>query len=158
MRRLLVALLATVCVVLPVQAAGAREASRTIRLVSVATGLQVRVDKPPTQELSRGDVVRITSVLRNEVAQFGRPKGAAVGRDVGTLTIVSATRADVAGTATLPGGTIRFAGRSTVSSPRETIAVIGGTGTFAGARGTLEVTSLGTGGTRARNVYRLRLP
>ena len=70
------------------------------------------------------------------------------------------TRSVVAqnGTAVLPGGTIRFAGRAPPSTFGAVlkVPVTGGTGRFAGARGRLEVRQLSR--TRAANVYRLTLP
>ena len=114
------------------------------------------VDRAPKQELNRGDVIWQKSVLRNAVAQFGKPKGALVGSDTGTYTVVSLTQGDVKVTTRLPGGTVRAAGR-TGRERVQVIRVTGGTGDFANARGTVEVRSLGSD-TRALNVYRLRLP
>ena len=59
----------------------------------------------------------------------------------------------VAGTATLPGGTIRFGGVIRLDAA-ESIPVIGGTGRYAKARGTLFVGD----GDSPLNTYHLRLP
>ena len=89
------------------------------------------------------------------VRQFGKPKGAVVGSDRGTMRLMSATSATVTTVAKLPGGTItadgslRAAGYGAVS-----VAVVSGTGIFAGAHGTLTILPP-TGPKTAVNVYRL---
>jgi len=138
--------------------ASAGEAKRTmvIRLVSVTTSERF-LDAAPKGSLNAGDAFTSTSRLLNGVAQFGRPKGAVVGRDRGTATFVSSTRASVNGVATLPGGTVRFRGRIGRECPCP-LSVVAGTGRFAGASGSLAVRNLGAGGRRALNVYTLTLP
>ena len=153
------ALMASLCVVaLPAQGARRAESETvTIRLISVTTQIKVLTDRAPKRQLSIGDVLLAKSILRNEIPQFGRPKGAQVGSDTATVTLVSPTQTDVRVAVTLPGGTIKTSGRTRQGGTR-TIPVVGGTGTFAGARGTSEV--IGVAGSRdtARNIYRLRLP
>jgi Dirigent-like protein len=147
-------------VVLTVPAQGAREAdsrAMTIRLISTTSALEVLTDRAPKNVLSSGDVVRAKSILRNAAAQFGRPKGAIVGMDVGIVTLTSATAGDLRVTAALPGGTIRSRGRDEVANS-ESLRITGGTGTFAGARGVCEVRTLNVRLGRALNVYRLQLP
>ena len=56
-----------------------------------------------------------------------------------------------------PGGTIRLSGRGT-TVVNESLRVVGGTGTYAGARGVVEVRALDLRSGRALNVYRLQLP
>jgi hypothetical protein len=129
----------------------------TIRLTSTTTALELVKDREPTNVLSTGDVIRARSTLRNAVAQFGRPKGAVVGRDVGVVTMVASAEGNVRVTATLPGGTIRSSGKDT-AVPNQSLRVTGGTGKFAGARGVVEVRLLDARTRRALNVYRLRLP
>ena len=143
----------------PAQAApDTASATVTIRLVSNTTSARVLVDRAPKGKASKGDKQWAMSVLRNAVAQFDRPKGAVVGSDVGTLTVVSVTppRVDLKVTVRLPGGTLRAAGR--ITGLDQDIPVIGGTGDFANARGTSEIRSLHPSGDPALNVYRLRLP
>jgi hypothetical protein len=129
----------------------------TIRLISTTTSYRVLTDREPRNTISPGDVIWAKSVLRNAVAQFGKPKGAIVGSDVGTITVLSATKAEVKVTATLPGGTVRSTARNDVSGSQN-MRVVGGTGAFENARGVCEVSALNASGSRARNVYRLRLP
>jgi dirigent-like protein len=131
------------------------ERAMTIRLVSVATSARP-VDKPPAGP-SKGDQIIETSRLSNAVSQFGKAKGAVVGHDKATLTILSPTALTLDGVATLPGGTIAIRGPVESSSGRvTTIPVKGGTGRYAHARGSVVLTQLDTN--RALNVYRLSLP
>lgn len=158
MRLFLPILLSVTLVALPAHAepsAGAK--TQTIQLVSTAKGKpRVLRDRVPKGTLSPGDVFSESSTLRNAVAQFGRPKGAIVGSDVATYTLVSVSRADVKGTARLPGGTIRIA--ATLTSQRiPSFRVIGGSGAFAHARGALELRESSAPGS-ALNIYHLRLP
>jgi hypothetical protein len=128
-----------------------------IRVVSITTDSKLIPDKAPKGVPNVGDTLRAHSNLRNELAQFGRPKGALVGSDVVTLTFQSLTMGAVKVIAKLPGGTLRAAGPiSHAGDARATIRVTGGTGVFAGARGTVSSTQL----TRERdsNLYRLQLP
>lgn len=60
-----------------------------IRLKSVELTGSVK-DKPPKGP-SKGDVLTARSRLFNVVPQFGKRAGAAVGSDVGTLTLTSPT-------------------------------------------------------------------
>ena len=138
--------------------------TQTIRLISHTVSKKTLRDSPPKNEVNVGDKTWSKSILRNAVAQYGRRKGAVVGSDVGIITVTSCSctgtvksaRGRVKITATLPGGTLRVAG--TVTASFEGAPVVGGTGDFAGARGTLEVRSLEPDGDPALNVYRLRLP
>ena len=140
-----------------IPAQGADSKSMTIRLTSATTAVEVLRDREPTNVVSAGDVLRARSTLRNAVAQFGRPKGAVVGRDVGVVTMVAAAEGNVKVIATLPGGTIRLSGRDT-AVPNESLRVTGGTGKFAGALGVVAVRLLDVRIRRALNVYRLQLP
>jgi hypothetical protein len=141
---------------LPAHAARSSESrTMTIRLISVTTQSKMLVDRAPKNSFSIGDVIWAKSTLRNQVAQFGRPKGSLVGTDVATVTLVSSAKGDVKLTTTLPGGTLRAAGRV---GPEQVgrIRVLGGTSAFAGARGECETF---THGRRDRvNVYTLQLP
>jgi hypothetical protein len=129
----------------------------TIRVVSIKIDSELFVDKAPKGVPNVGDTLRSRSNLRNEVAQFGKPKGALVGSDVATLTFKSLTMGVVKVTAALPGGTLRASGLVLHGGDaRGTIRVTGGTGVFAGARGTVSSTLLTR--ERDRNVYRLQLP
>ncbi len=128
-------------------------APSVIRLVSITTS-ESSIDLPP-RKASVGDRQLFTSKLLNARAQFGKPKGAVVGSDRGTVTLTSAMRANLRTVVKLPGGTLtvsgllRVAGKGGVST-----AVVAGTGIFAGAHGTLTIPAP-TGPKTALNIYRL---
>jgi hypothetical protein len=136
---------------LPAAASAAK--SRTIVVTSVTVSM-VKHDVGPTGA-SAGDFVTYRDRLLNAAPQFGRKKGAAVGADRGKLTFTGVHTATYEGTATLPGGTLRLSG-AVYSTPGGglIVPVVGGTGAFAGVRGTLTV---GPGRDRVLNTYRLNL-
>jgi hypothetical protein len=149
------------CAVLPAYGAPrSSSASQTIQLISTASREQVTDRAPKTigrGVITKGDTVRGTSVLRNAVAQFGKPSGAVVGSDAYSIVFASAAEAVATATVKLPGGTVRVKGRFRPSDASAiSLAVVGGTGKFAGARGTCVATNLSA--ERSLNVYRLRLP
>jgi hypothetical protein len=132
----------------------------TIRLVSTATDSTVLTDRPPTRQVSKGDVLVVWSKLRNAVAQFGRPKGAVVGDAASTFRILSGTDAEVTVVANLPGGMLRAEGRSRLGG-KQSYAVTGGHGRFAKAHGRVESVAIGSrwgSSDRRLDVYRLQLP
>jgi hypothetical protein len=133
----------------------AQEARVTIRLISTPGRTQQR-DRAPKGELSTGDMLLGTSHLRNAVAQFGKPKGALVGRDRYVMTILSPPVARISVEVKLPGGTLRVRGQASLTANVITLQVVGGTGRFAGARGSSKARTLSA--KRTLNVYRLRVP
>ena len=151
MQRLLITAVAVALVCAAAASAASANRSIVIRLRSVSTSGSIK-DKPP-KGLSKGDVYSGRSRLLNVVPQFGKGAGATVGTDVSTLTVTSRTMGIVSGVATLPGGTLRFEGTGRLGSS-DPIRVVGGTGRFAGAHGTL----VSGGGNSPLNTYRLTLP
>jgi hypothetical protein len=157
-------LLVTCCVAaLPANAAeDASKESLTVRLTaSIKPGsVWVRDVAPRTMrtgQFTEGDTIGSAGILRNAVAQFGKPKGAVVGGDRSILTVTSPTRALIHTQATLPGGSLRIEGRFTFGTTKAVVLpVVDGSGAFAGARGSTTITQLS--GRRALNVFRLRLP
>lgn len=105
--------------------------SRTLHLVERGGGLRV-VDNPPRArhqyDFSGGDIVIVTRSLFT-----------ASGLRVGSLRLAcvatDSTTQQCSGTETLTAGSLELAGTST-PEPSTTVAVIGGTGAYAGARGT----------------------
>ena len=92
----------------------------------------------------------------NARRQFGEKKGTVVGSDRGTTTLTGPRSARVNAVATLPGGTISVRGRIQEQTDATLVVpVVGGTGSFAGARGTLTINGTEK---RAWNVYRLTYP
>jgi hypothetical protein len=134
-------------------AAPTLERSMTFRVVSTLLSAR-QVDRPPQGRASAGDALVTVSRLRNESGQFGRRRGAVVGTDRATLRLQPDGSLRIFGTATLPGGTIRFDGRVTGRATTVVIRVVGGTGRYENARGTVAVTDLDDRGS-ALNVYRL---
>ena len=110
----------------------------------------------PPKGASKGDTIVERDRLINTAARFGRPKGAVVGSDHGTLTFTGTHTARFSGTVVLPDGTIKLAG-SVMPLTRGSlwIKVVGGTGRYAKATGSVLV---GPGDKQSLNTYRLNLP
>jgi hypothetical protein len=125
-----------------------------IKVVSVLT-VQLTRDKPPKGE-SKGDRVKFKDLLLNAEPRFGKATNAPVGSDKGTMSFTSSTTARMTGVATLPDGTIKFSGTVTPLADGDiSIPVVGGSGKYENARGTLIV---GAGARRAPNTYRITVP
>lgn len=138
----------------PAPAASAAPAETVvIRVRSVLTG-QSSKDVAPKNRFTKGDQVTMTDSLANLVPQFGKPKGAIVGADLARITFVREGVVRVVGIATFPDGTVRFEG--VLSSSTSAARVVGGTGRYAGATGTITVRDLPKQG-EAVNVYTIRL-
>lgn len=125
------------CVVLVSPASGAGAQLAKIQLVTKT--ISTRETDTPPKGPSVGDKLHERTRLFNEVPQFGKPAGAAVGQDRGTLTLVSRTTLRIDGVTTLPGGTLILRGivRTNRRNQEFIAPVVSGTGRFAGARGTL---------------------
>jgi hypothetical protein len=138
-----------VCAAIAGSASGQRVL--VIRVQSV-TILSTVNDVSP-KGLSKGDRYIGRDKLINVVPQFGQKAGAVVGTDISTLTLTSRTTGTLTGTASVPGGTILFrgVGHLGVNIPAP---IVGGTGAFAGARGTVTAGA----GNSPINTYRLSLP
>jgi hypothetical protein len=133
-------------------AAGTRAVPPEIRLVSTTTSQHVN-DKPPKGQ-SAGDTIFATSRLQNLVRQFGKARGATVGHDSGTTTLLDNGSVHMDGVATLPGGTVHFRGTPQQVKGGTVIPVVGGTGRYDGVTGTLTITDLDQ--IHAINIYRLK--
>ena len=134
-------------------AAGQSKSVVVIRLRSVST-LTVITDKSP-KGVGKGDVWLEKDALANVVRQFGKPAKARVGTDSAKLTFRSSTVVLVTGTAILPNGTIHIRGTVSVVTTTSTLAVVGGTGAYAHARGVMMETG---NDADTYNTYRLSLP
>jgi hypothetical protein len=133
--------------------AAALDGPMTIRVISSVNSIRT-IDTAPKGTANAGDAIVMADRLTNEVAQFGKRKGAVVGRDQARMTLLRDGSLRVTGTATLPGGTIRFAGRIDQTGRSATVPVVGGTGRYERARGVIVITDLDEQGT-ALNVFRL---
>jgi hypothetical protein len=125
--------------------------SVTIKVTSVVKSTRSH-DTPP-KGTSQGDKVDFHDVLLNATPQFGKNTNERVGTDTGTMTFTSKSTARLDGIANLPDGTISFSGLVTVLADSSiTVPVIGGTGKYKNASGTLLV---GAGNKRSPNTYKL---
>ena len=161
MRFTLALALSVLVLALPTQAARQESsATITIRLIVAAADSRYLIDRAPKGFPNKGDVVRERSTLRHAVDQFGRPKGAIVGSDTWITTVVIApfAKAEVKATTTLPKGTIRAMGAVSAAQATATFRVVGGSGRYANARGTISLRNLNASGSRGLSVYRLQLP
>jgi hypothetical protein len=132
--------------------AGADAGPSTVRLWSVPTSNKVTDVRP--KGASKGDVVHQRTRLTNASAQFGKPNGAVVGYDVSVVRLTSPSQAILDVVVHLPGGTIHVHGKVFTDRAVLTYPVVGGTGVFAGARGTgTEIDD--PSAPRALNVYHL---
>ena len=109
-----------------------------------------------TGEYTKGDTLRGTSILRNAVRQFGKPKGARVGTSRFVEVALSPQRLRFDGVSRLPGGTLHARGVMREVAGKLTVAVVGGTGLYAAATGVIEGSHLPSGVTL--DVARLQVP
>ena len=125
--------------------------SLTIKVTSVVTSTHAHRQSPTVT--TPGDKVDFQDVLVNATPQFGKNTNERVGTDTGTMTFTSTTTARLDGVANLPDGTITFSGLVTVLADNSvTVPVVGGTGKYENASGTLHV---GAGNKRSPNTYSL---
>jgi hypothetical protein len=133
--------------------------SVTIR-VYVEEVTQSIKDVPPktfalTREYTKGDTIRGTEILRNAVPQFNKPKGANVGTDRYVIIAVAWQKVRVDFVTRFPGGTVHAHGEGKAGS-KPKVPVVGGTGLYAGATGSIEGQHLASG--EKLNIYRLQIP
>ena len=151
----LLALSGVAALVLVTTAAARPTAPTLIRVISVATAVTTH-DAPPKGP-SKGDYVVIDDTLTNQVAQFGRKKGALVGTDHAVERNIGNNRVVVDGVARFPNGTIHFKGELKVDSKGiAAVPVVGGTGDYESATGTVAIANLTRDGKTALNIYALK--
>jgi hypothetical protein len=144
---------------LPAAASGAATArSFTIR-VYVTEVTQSIKDVPPKtlklgNEYTKGDTVRGTELLRDAARQFNKPKGADVGTDRYVIIGVALQTVRVDFVTRFPGGTVHAHGEGKRGKPE--VPIVGGTGLYAGATGSIEGQHLANG--EKLNIYRLQMP
>lgn len=122
-------------------ASGSSSTGRTIRLVERG-GVSTSIDNPPkgdrvTQRISAGDFSAGTVKL---VHESGKPAGALHLVCVATVAGTDlSSRFQCTGTVQLSDGTLALSALSGLSSKPDakSIAVVGGTGTYEGARGSM---------------------
>ena len=143
-------------------AAGTSTRVVVITVKSVQTGAVTVVDAPPkgigAGKFSAHDVVVERDNLFNQARQLGRAAGAKVGSDYLKATFLNSQTATAVGSARFPDGTVRFKGRISVAGNTPGLTVTGGTGRYAGARGTITEPASDSDPKNATNTYHLRLP
>jgi hypothetical protein len=128
----------------------------TIEVTSLTTQVKAH-DLAPKGKPNKGDRIDFRDLLLNRKPQFGKKKGKAVAYDVGTMTYLTKTRIEIDAVATFPGiGKIHFAGPfATRRDGLTVVPIVGGTGGFEGATGTV---TIGQGATSAPNIYVVTVP
>jgi hypothetical protein len=145
-------LLASASLVMALPAAAADAAatkSVTIRVLVIPVTRSIKDVPPKTINLgkwTKGDTITGTSILRNAVAQFGKPKGARVGTSTGVTTALSSQMAKADAVARFPGGTVHARGVGRIG-PTAKVPIVGGTGLYAEATGVVEGRHLANGDT-----------
>ena len=147
-------------VALPAAASDAASAKSFTVRVYVTEVTKSITDVPPKtltlgNEYTKGDTVRGTESLRNAVRQFDKPKGANVGTDRYVIVAVALQKVRVDFVTRFPGGTVHAHGEGKRPSKPE-IPIVGGTGLYAGATGSIEGQHLANG--EKLNIYRLQIP
>jgi hypothetical protein len=126
-----------------------------IEVISVTTQAKPH-DVAPKGKPNKGDSIAFKDLLLNRRSQFGKATGKAVAYDTGTIVYTSASETNMKVTAIFPGvGTLRFGGPFRTRHGVTVLPVTGGTGAFKGATGTV---TIGSGATRAPNIYVLDVP
>jgi allene oxide cyclase-like protein len=123
--------------------AGAQTGARTIDLTAVEQHCG------GADNGRRGDSLGDLDACRGRLRDTA---GAAAGRAHWTCVYLGSTRAgsDCTAAVTLRGGTLQAAGVLSHTSPRSVWAITGGTGSYAGARGTVELRQVSAKRTAAR--------
>jgi hypothetical protein len=134
---------------------GAQAQTVTIQVTSLITMRQDH-DRAPKGKVNKCDSVDFRDVLVNRKAQFGKKAGMPVAWDIGTVTYTSTTTTRITVKATFPKiGTITYSGPFVTKHGITVIPITGGTGGFAGARGTVII---GAGETKSPNTYVVTVP
>jgi len=151
--------IASIAAVLP--AAGL---ARTALVITAKTTQGPTVTHPQAPPGGVGDTSVSSLKLVTLTAQLGRPAGATLGTMRFSYTIrkqctsfgkTCIATADFETVTTLPGGTVIANGKAvSIAQPSITIPVAGGTGRFAGARGTVTISPSST----KTSTYNLSLP
>jgi hypothetical protein len=132
--------------------------SVTIRVLVEPVTRKTKDVPPKTRwrgEYTKGDTISGTSILRNAMPQFGKPKGARVGTSSFVITALSSRTARDDATAKLPGGTVHAHGVGAIGSNPK-VPIIGGTGLYTGATGVVEGQVLANGD--ELDVFRFQVP
>jgi hypothetical protein len=127
----------------PVASQAASGQSLVLAFVATDVGRQVTHDVGP-KGWSTGDTYGGHMKLINRVPQLGQPTRAKVGSEYLVLHSTGSRSGTVRGAAALPDGSIIVRGRFTLGRAGDGLffPIAGGTGRFAGARGTLYINDM----------------
>jgi len=119
--------------------ASPRAVPQTLVFTSVGTS-EITTPQPSKAAPPKvGDRIVFKDVMYNGAAQFGKPRGALVGRAEGVCTLMSATKpeAQCMITAHVPNGELVVVGEGDPGGKVVHYAITGGVGAYANARGTV---------------------
>ena len=135
---------------------GAQAQTVKIRLTSLTTILGQH-DTQPKGKANKGDSIDFKDLLLNKEPQFGKATGKAVAWDEGEVLYTSATTTEDQGDRDLPGRRYDHLRRRVRLEPvTATVArIVGGTGGFKGASGTV---TIGSGARTAPNIFVVSVP
>jgi len=144
-------LLASACALVLAQGAGAGNGVvYQLRTTQGPTSVAAAAPAPALAGSETGETFASTLTLRNGPSpQLGRAAWATVGtmrfsyrirRQCGAVVTLCDATADFQTVTSFPGGSLLASGRQiSIASPTITIPVVGGTGIYAGARGTVTI-------------------
>jgi Dirigent-like protein len=142
----------TTLVLLAASPASSQREPQVIRVLSVGEEfytIEGQADRPPQV----GDRFSFEGSF---YAWAGHKRGNRVGRFQVLITVITPRWGHLTATGTLPGGTLVIAGRTPLFDvPLEQYSVIGGTGRYAGARGTLTLKDIRGPGDKSALTFRL---
>ena len=140
-KTLLAATFALVATLVPVAGSGAAGGSSTINVLEVQNPAKDRfVDLNHNQRPDVGDVFMGTSDL---YWWAGSKRGARAGRLEAMCTLAAEAAGHCQATAYLPAGSIQLQGYVSFASSTVRVAIVGGAGRYAGARGTFSSRNIG---------------
>jgi hypothetical protein len=131
----------------------------TIRVLRLSLARSIKDVPPRTFDLGEwttGDTYRGSAVLENAVRQFGEPQGARVGTSLFVKSALPSRRFSWDAVDRLPGGTLHSRGVMRWIAGSLTVAVVGGTGAYAGATGSLAARASDNG--LETDTFRLQVP
>jgi hypothetical protein len=143
----------------PVASQGAAARQRfALRFMATDVVKNVEHDVAP-KGFSVGDTAWSRMSLFNRSAQLGEPAGARVGAESLVIRVTGPRSGTVRGVASLRGGSLIVRGGFKVGSPGSGLffPIAGGTGRFAGAKGTLYINGMISPSSEL-HTYRLSLP
>jgi hypothetical protein len=157
-RRLGVLALVLVCAGLAVSAAGASAATRSGSTVKTMHFLDLTTSFGESGAQNQMPKAGDRFWFHDEVYTWqGAHRGAHVGHVNIVATVVAPNVAYITAVATLPGGTLSISGENNFAATGDRLAIVGGTGAYAGARGELITRDIGNPETSNKTDITIRL-